>query len=285
MSRVLALAARWFDRLEGVWEGARLHRLAGNAIAGSFLLGLVAIELSRQGWLPAPLGDWIPTNHFHAVELAFGLVLLTEIVGLVFSLGRSVANSLGKQFEVFSLILLRQSFKELTGFEEPVRWQQVRESIGPMAADAAGALLIFVGLSIYYRLQRHQPITPDAAEQASFAAAKKLIGLLLLASFAVLGADVALRAWAGDARFPFFDCFYTVLIFSDILIALISLRTATRFEIVFRNSGFAATTVFMRLSLTAPPYVNAAIGVLAVAFACGVTLAYNRFLTARPAET
>ena len=281
LSRALTLAERTFDRLERIWEGAHVQRVVGSAIVGSFLLGLALIEANRRGWLPEAIGQQLPTSHFHAVAFAFVLVLLAEIVGMVFSLGRSVANSVGKQFEVLSLILLRQSFKELTGFAEPVSWAHAIAAIGPMLAFAAGALLVFVGVTFYYRLQRHQSITPDAAERSSFIAAKKLIGLLLFASIVLLGVDAVWRVGEASSGFPFFDSLYTLLIFTDILIVLISLRTASRYEIVFRNSGFAASTVFVRISLTAPPYLSVALGVFAVTFACGVTLAYNFFLTPR----
>ncbi len=46
---------------------------------------------------------------------------------------------------------------------------------------------------------------------------------------------------------------------------------------MFRNSGFAVATVFVRLALTAPPVTNAVLGVPAVVFACGLTFAYNGF--------
>jgi hypothetical protein len=278
---VLGAAGRWFDALAHGWHGARLRRALGDGVVLTFVAGLLVIEANRQGWLPADLAARLPRNHFHAVDLAFRLLLLIEVVDLVFSLGESVANSLGKQFEVFSLILLRQSFKELTGFQEPVRWAQVGEAVGPMAVGAAGALLLFAAVGLYYRLQRHRPITDDAADRRSFVEAKKLIALALLAAFAGLALHQAASAAAGRPTYGLFEAFYTVLIFSDVLIVLLSLRTASRYEVVFRNSGFAAATVFLRLALTAPPYVNAALGLLAVALACGLSLVYSALFDER----
>lgn len=284
MMPVVGAAGRLFDALAHGWHGARLRRALGDVVVVTFVVGLLVIELNRQGWLPADLAARLPRNHFHAVDLAFRLLLLIEVVDLVFCLGESVANSLGKQFEVFSLILLRQSFKELTGFQEPVRWQQVSESIGHMAGDAVGALLLFAAVGLYYRLQQHRPITDDAADRRSFVEAKKLIALVLLVAFAGLAFHQAALAAAGRETYVLFEAFYTVLIFSDILIVLLSLRTASRYKVVFRNSGFAAATVFLRLALTAPPYVNAALGLLAVALACGLSLAYSALFEERATD-
>ena len=46
----------------------------------------------------------------------------------------------------------------------------------------------------------------------------------------------------------FFEQFYTVLIFADILVVLLALRHSFAYDLVLRNSGFAAATVLIRLS-------------------------------------
>jgi hypothetical protein len=280
---LLRKAERGFDLLRAYWEGPRHQRTVGTLIITGFLAALVAIELRREGWLPPALAARVPANHFYAVDLAFTLLLLVEVLTLVFSLAESVARSVGMQFEIFSLILLRTTFKEFTTFAEPVTWDQVSASVVHMVSDATGALLIFVVLGAYYRLQHHQPIT-TADHRGSFVAAKKVVALALLATFVAIGLDDAWTLFSSGHGYPFFEAFYTVLIFSDVLVVLLSLRYSSTYHVVFRNSGFAVATVFMRLALTAPSVFNAALGLLAVAFACVLTYAYNRFTASSPAH-
>lgn len=268
--------ARLFDWLHDSLESARQQRRIGSLLVVAFLVALAVIEAKRRGVLDAPL---VPPNHFYAAHLAFTLLLLFEIIGLVMSLSRSVSDSVGKQLEIFSLILLRQTFKELSGFDEPVVWAAVSPSIGRMLSDTFGALLIFVLVGVFYRMQRHRPITADSHDRESFIATKKVTALLLLAAFLLLGVSDLAHGLSSGGAFHFFDSFYTLLIFSDILLVLISLRYSATYGVVFRNSGFAAATVLMRLSLAAPPYFNAALGIAAALFACGLTFAYNRFPT------
>ena len=64
---------------------------------------------------------------------------------------------------------------------------------------------------------------------------------------------------------------------ADILIVLFSVRYSSTYRVVFRNSGLAVSTVLLRLALSAPVPVNAALGVAAALFATGLTLAYNAF--------
>ena len=75
----------------------------------------------------------------------------------------------------------------------------------------------------------------------------------------------------------FFEEIFSLLIFSDVLIVLISLRYSASYRVVFRNSAFALATVLIRLALTAPPLYNAVLGLMAALYTIGLTLAYNEF--------
>lgn len=275
MNRLWPYSTRLFDWLEERWESPRGQRLVADLLVISFLGGIVLIEANRWRLLPAGLAALLPTNHFYAVDLTFKLLLIAELAGLIFGLAHSVANSVGKQFEILSLILLRETFKGFKAFDEPVTWNQVEPVLLPMLTDAAGALLIFVAVGFYYRLQRHQPITGDAQARASFIAAKKLIALGLLVAFVLIGVHALDQFFRLGNEVAFFDPCYTVLIFADVLLVLLSLRYASTYAVVFRNSGFAIATVLIRLALIAPPPINALLGIGAALFALGLTAAYN----------
>jgi hypothetical protein len=280
MGRLLSAVAGAYDALAAWWGGLRAHRTIGTLLVLVFLAALLVIHLGRLNLLPPAVARFIPHNYFGAVAIAFWLLLNVEILALVFSLAESVANSVGKQFELFSLILIRKAFLEFGEFGGPIEWPQASSSMLVMLSDLLGALLIFVAVGLYYRLQRHRPITLDEREQQSFVAAKKAVALALFISFVLLAsADV----WAfitGADTFDFFQLFYTVLVFSDVLIVLISIAYTSGYHVVFRNSGFAAATIMMRLALAAPAYVNAALGLGAALFAVGLSFAYNNFAPA-----
>jgi hypothetical protein len=250
---------------------------------------MAIIEANRRGWLPPSLSEHLPHKHFEAILWAFTLLLLAEVVSLVFALAKSVATAVGKQLEIMSLILVRQSFKELTKFSEPIEWSEtVRNQVLYILSDAFGALVIFTILVLYTRLQRHQPISNNDAERTSFIAAKKLVALVLLASLAVIGIHVAAN-WHDGAisgtlfnafSDDYFEIFYTLLIFADVLLVLISMRYTIAYPIVFRYFGFAVATVLIRLALTAPRFFDAGLGITAAIFAVGLTWVFNLSTTA-----
>lgn len=274
--RLLDTASRVFDRIEHAWEAPRTRRSTGTVLVVLFVVSLLAVELRRRGLLPEPLASHVSTSHFAAISLAFTALLLVEVVELILALARSVAASIGAQFELFSLILLREAFKELGKLPEPVVWEASREAILHALADAGGALLVFVGVIAYTHLQRHRRITTTEADQGRFVQAKKVLALGLLAAFVIAGVEDLWRVAAQDDPYPFFDGFFTALIFADVLVVLISLRYTDTYAVVFRNAGFALATVVLRLALVAPVYINIGLGLGATAFVIALTAAYNR---------
>lgn len=281
MIRLQKRVARLYDRLEAFWERPASQRHLATLLIVAFASALCIIETQRLGWLPGVgVLSRVPTNHFYAIDVAFSLFLVFEIIGLVFGLATSVADTAGKQFEIFSLILLRQSFKELVNFEqEPIEWSlemtDAVEAVQLVVVDATGALAIFALVGGFYALQKHQNITSSTAELRRFVESKKTLSVALLVIFGgiLLYGGVALLQ--GNLGFPLFETIFTVFIFSDVLIVLLSLRYGNAYHVVFRNSGFAVATVMIRLALAGPRYIDAALGVGAALFAIGVTLAYN----------
>ncbi|OIO03041.1 MAG: hypothetical protein AUJ49_05205 [Desulfovibrionaceae bacterium CG1_02_65_16] len=268
---------RLFDRIQAFAESEWAHKLVGQGLVLFFLSSLALIELNSLGWLPDGLAQNVSLNRFDAVTQTFTLVLVLEVVELVFSLPRSTSRSVGKQFEILALILLRDAFKELTHLPVPIALTGHNDVLMNLAMDGAGALVVFVLLGAYKYAQRCAPRHWAPTILAKFITAKKLVALFVLFAFLFMGAYDALLLLRGEPTFDIFHDFYTLLIFTDILIVLIAQRYMPEFHAIFRNSGFALSTVFIRMALTADPMLAAIMGVGAMVFAVGLTYASNRF--------
>lgn len=250
----------------------------------AFLTSLVLIELARLELMPSVFGFRMPTNHLHAISWVMTLLLIAEILDLVFALAASVANALGKQLEIVSLVLLRKAFDELPNFPEPVTVAGHLHSVWAMAGQAGGALVMFALLMVFHKMQRHEATFRDARQLSDFIDLKKLVSLLLLLAFVVVGClagvdSLTLPTGEGRLSLRFFEGFFTLLIFADILIALASIAADRGYRVVFRNFGFALVTVVLRLGLAAEPGVNSLLGcgagLLAVAISWAFTASKN----------
>jgi len=262
-----------FDPLHHLWEHEKMHRKISVLLVLFFLGSLVGIELKRQGMLPHSLAQFIPGNHFYAVQAAFTVVLILEVISLIFTLPCSFSRSVGKQFEILSLILMRNAFKALSQFPEPITFAGNEEAILHILSDGFGALVIFALLGYYYKIQAFaSEETMRPTDLYSFVAAKKGIALILLAVFAFMGIDSAFLSFNGSEKTDFLHGFYTILILTDILVVLISQCFQPSFWTIFRNSGFALSTLIIRIALAAPPYFNVLLGLTAAVFAILLTL-------------
>ena len=268
---------RLFDLLNERWEQGPTPRYVSTILIISFVSTLIIIGL--QDYFGIFSAVETSGNYFLAIDVAFSILLIFEILGLIFILPRSVADSVGKQFEILSIVLLRSAFKEFGYlFHAGVDGSMMDlKELGPLLSDAFGALIIFFIIGIYYKKQKHERITEGDAARARFINFKKAIAILLLISYVGLGVT-DLMSFASEGNFESsLNTFYLILIFSDILILLYSLRFHSRYINLFRYSSFAFATILIRLALSAPDYLNAIAGIVAGLFVLGLTFAYNYY--------
>lgn len=266
-----------YDYVHHVWERPRTQRFMAATIFFIFIGALAGIECNREGLLAPALAAVVPTNHFHAINLAFTLILGMEVVSLILSISCSLSRSLGKQFEIMVLILLRNAFKELAYLPEPVNLAMGMEPVYRIAIAATAALAIFICLGFYHHLRSKQNYIKSPQERMLYVISKKLIALTLLGLFFGIAMRDAWSFLTTGHEPPFFETIYTVLIFADITLVLIAQRFMPSFHAVFRNSGFVIATLVMRLSLSATSPWDSIASLFAALYVLGLTWATNRF--------
>jgi MFS family permease len=273
------LQIKAFDYLDSHWEGPTVSKVISNIVLGFFLIGLLLGLLNY-------LGFWVYSalfSPFFSIELAFNVLLIFEVLGLIFLIPKSVADSVGKQFEIISLVLLRDAFKEFGHYLESVNWEvEFVMELLPIISDAFGAILIFFITGIFYKNQKHLRITQSHEEQRGFIGIKKLLSIYLTISFFGLGVYDIISSYQTHQFIYSIKLFYTLLIFTDVFILLFSLRYTTKYFNLFRYSSFALATIFLRLTLSAPAYYNVGLAVIAGLMVLGVTAIYNMLLNKVP---
>ncbi len=212
---------------------------------------------------------------FFAIEVAFTILLILELLSLIFVLPKSVSRSMGKQFELLSLIFLRDAFKEFSHLDNFLLWGETKETIISMLVYSFGALVIFGVMGFTQKLNRQIRLSETYVNQFQFVRIKKLLALFLLIAFFLIGIrDLAVLVQTGTYPHSF-DTFYTVLIFTDIIIVLVALRYTINYYRVFRYTAFVLATILIRISLTIEPYYNVALGVLTSIFVLILAIVYN----------
>ena len=275
-----------FDWVQHSWERAATQRRVAFFILWVYLLALLGVELNRHGILPPWLATVSPRNHFYAIHLAFTLILVLEVMGLILVIPSSLSQSMGKQFEILTLILLRNAFKELAHLPEPVSVANDMLPVLYIAISGAGALMVYLCLGLYKRIARRQMHFISSPNlRMRYVMSKKLLALVLFIIFmGVAVRDVIFFVTTGSDQ-SFFETLYTILIFSDITMVLIAQRYMPAFHAVFRNSGFVIGTLLMRLALSASPLWSPVIGLFAAVFVLALTWGTNYFTPLPRTET
>lgn len=198
-------------------------------------------------------------------------------MSLIFVLPKSVSRSLGKQFELLSLIFLRNAFKEFSHLDTFFLWSEAKDTIQSMLVYSFGALAIFTLMGFTHRLNRQIRLSETYVNQSQFVNFKKLLALLLLGAFFLIGIRDIIFFLRTGIYLHSFDAFYTVLIFTDIIIVLVALRYTINYYRVFRYTAFVLATILIRISLTLEPYYNVALGVVTTIFVLILAIVYNYF--------
>jgi len=127
-----------------------------------------------------------------------------------------------------------------------------------------------------------------SAGSKTFIAQKKLVAIgltVLLLSMAVYNLGIVVvhtyrSLLAGHCITPepkafFYNDVFTVMIFTDVLVLILSLVVSGRYEMVFRNAAFVVSIILLRFSLTEVHPYGAPLALLAMAFGILTLLVFN----------
>ncbi|MDH4129392.1 MAG: hypothetical protein OEV44_11585 [Spirochaetota bacterium] len=249
-----------------------------------------------------PGGKWpsqIPYNYFYSVYIAFTFILFYEVLAMIFMIPRSIGDSIGKQYEIMSLIILRSVFEHVGEFQLFVHNVEKTEDMNnfisyisnwddfvDLIAGCLGSLILFFLIRHYYKLQRHNKIFKQQRDFEGFLAVKKIISLMLVAVFFTLAIS-EITALCNAFNYGeidkmvvshiFFKEMFSIMIFIDILFVLITTRYMSDYHVVFRASGLTISTVVLRLSFSSSIVISVVMATLAVLIGIGVSYVYNQY--------
>jgi hypothetical protein len=276
------------------------HLVVKFSIAG-FALHLALIFLSHRLGQPALLAAVVGDSYLSAITTPFSCILFYEVLTLIAALPASTTRSIANQFEIVSLIFLRDVFKDIAKAREPDWIQGHPHEALPLLFDMATGLSMFLLATIFQQVAQRQvrmPITPAlVAGRQKFIAQKKVVAVGLTALLLGLAAyhlgGFAAQLWSAspagrlvtvEATNFFYNDLFTVMIFTDVVILILSLVISGRYEMVFRNAAFVIAVILIRFSLTeAPPY-GAVLALLAMVFGILTLLVFNYHSGLRAAE-
>jgi hypothetical protein len=285
--------ASWYDALYTEHRRELIERFIVYLAIIGFLFHIGLIFVIDTFPMPELLENIVGTNYLTAIYTPFSFILFYELFALVLAMPESTTRAIGTQFEIISLIIIRNVFKDLASLERLTTVTRDIEPLMPLLINMAGGLLLFVLVAVFFHISRRRSTHEEimGAETLAlrlFVARKKMIALLLSGVFVVLAftsvwewGHLIYRAALRDREIAqtlvtiFYSDMFTVLIFTDILILIQSLLLSNSYHLVFRNAGFVVSTILIRIAISAKPPFDVGIALIAVLFGILVLLIYK----------
>ena len=187
----------------------------------------------------------------------FSILLVYEVYQLIRTIPDSFSSSVGKQYEIATLLVVRDILKRLSEVENSEGWE-ISSDLGFLLVECAAFLVLLYTSLTYFRISSSSEKSGQMADNvAIFVEAKRGIANAMLLIFLATAAYsfytwfVSVQDGGGSvSRVIFFLDFFTFLILADILILLISYWFYTDFGNLARNTGFVLSTVIIRVAIS-----------------------------------
>ena len=187
----------------------------------------------------------------------FSILLVYEVYQLIRTIPESFSSSVGKQYEIATLLVVRDILKRLSEVENSEGWK-ISSDLGFLLVECAAFLVLLYTSLTYFRISSSSEKSEQMADNvAIFVEAKRGIANAMLLIFLAMAAysfytwvDSVQDGGGSVSRVIFFLDFFTFLILADILILLISYWFYTDFGNLARNTGFVLSTVIIRVAIS-----------------------------------
>ena len=187
----------------------------------------------------------------------FSILLVYEVYQLIRTIPDSFSSSVGKQYEIATLLVVRDVLKRLSEVQNSEGWK-ISSDLGFLLVECVAFLVLLYTSLTYFRISSNSEKSEEMTDNiAIFVEAKRGIANAMLLIFLVIAA-YSFYTWYGSvqegggsvSRVIFFLDFFTFLILADILILLISYWFYTDFGNLARNTGFVLSTVIIRVAIS-----------------------------------
>ena len=247
-----------FDMCMGEEAEDRIRKVAiVSAVVGFFLhIGLWALDSTGRISITGEASELV-SSPLSSLYTPFSILLVYEVYQLIRTIPDSFSSSVGKQYEIATLLVVRDILKRLSEVEGTEGWE-ISSDLGFLLVECAAFLALFYTSLTYFRISDNSTKSGDmSGDIAVFVESKRLVAnfmlivFLLTAAYSFLTWITSVQDGGGSvSRVIFFLDFFTFLILADILILLVSYWFYTDFGNLARNTGFVLSTVIIRVAIS-----------------------------------
>ena len=264
MNSLLQYSGNYFDKHFNAKSVRKVELLILRVAVFAFLFHLIIIFLGNNFIYFKNLQH----SYLKAIYTPFSFILFYEVFLLVIIIPKSISEFIGKQFEVITLITLRSFFHDIAELDLKNLIDINNPEFISLLYDLIASLIMLSLTILYYKIYQNNRKSEIVNELNNFINIKKLVSLsmililllLSISSLYIWGAAMA-EALKLNQNYPnpntvFYADFFSIMIFVDVLLLIISFIYHFSFFTIFRNASFIITTILIRMSLTIEKPMN-----------------------------
>jgi len=264
MNSLLQFSGDYFDKHFNAKSVRSVELLILRVAVFAFLFHLIIIFLGNNFIYFKNLQH----SYLKAIYTPFSFILFYEVFLLVIIIPKSISEFIGKQFEVITLITLRSFFHDIADLDLKNSININNPEFISLLYDLIASLIMLSLTILYYKIYQNNRKSEIVNELNNFINIKKLVSLsmililflLSISSFFVWGKEMLgaleLKQNYPDPNTVFYTDFFSIMIFVDVLLLIISFIYHFSFFTIFRNASFIITTILIRMSLTIEKPMN-----------------------------
>jgi hypothetical protein len=264
MNRILQSSGSYFDSFFNAKKVRKVELLILRVAVIAFLLHLIVIFLGNN----FTYFKHFQHSYLKAIYTPFSFILFYEVILLVIIIPKSISEFIGKQFEVITLITLRSFFHDIADLDLKNSINLNNHEFISLLYDLGASLLMLAFTILYYKIYQNNRKSEIQGELNDFINIKKLVSLSMILVLMLLSVSSLfnwskemLHALQLDQNYPdpntvFYADFFSIMIFVDVLLLIISFIYHFSFFTIFRNASFIITTILIRMSLTIEKPMN-----------------------------
>ena len=264
MNSLLQYSGNYFDKHFNAKSVRNVELLILRVAVFAFLFHLIIIFLGNNFIYFKNLQH----SYLKAIYTPFSFILFYEVFLLVIIIPKSISEFIGKQFEVITLITLRSFFHDIADLDLKNSININNPEFISLLYDLIASLIMLSLTILYYKIYQNNRKSEIVNELNNFINIKKLVSLsmililflLSISSFFTWGKEMLgaleLKQNYPDPNTVFYTDFFSIMIFVDVLLLIISFIYHFSFFTIFRNASFIITTILIRMSLTIEKPMN-----------------------------
>ena len=264
MNSLLQYSGNYFDKHFNAKSVRNVELLILRVAVFAFLFHLIIIFLGNNFIYFKNLQH----SYLKAIYTPFSFILFYEVFLLVIIIPKSISEFIGKQFEVITLITLRSFFHDIADLDLKNSININNPEFISLLYDLIASLIMLSLTILYYKIYQNNRKSEIVNELNNFINIKKLVSLsmililflLSISSFFTWGKEMLgaleLKQNYPDPNTVFYADFFSIMIFVDVLLLIISFIYHFSFFTIFRNASFIITTILIRMSLTIEKPMN-----------------------------